>query len=280
MTSISTATPGWLALRAPADDAARSAELARELGRILVARRESAAAPVVLHDLGAGTGSMTRWLAPQLPARQRWVLRDGDADIVEHLDLEAVVDGDGSRIDAEVVVEDLAELPRDAFDGAAAVTASALLDVITYAEAAHIVAACVAAGTPALFSLTVTGAVTLRPSARLDAVEHALSAAFDDHQRRDADGRRMLGPDAVAATAELFAASGWNVRMVPTPWRLKGRDSALTSEWLDGWIDAAVEWRPELADDAEAYRRLRRAQAAAGRLRVMVSHEDLLAWPG
>jgi hypothetical protein len=280
MTSMSTATPDWLALRAPADDAARSTELARELGRLLAARRPSAAAPLVLHDLGAGTGSMTRWLAPQLPGTQRWVLRDGDADIVEHVDLDAVVDADGCRIDADVVVEDLAELPKDAFDGAAAVTASALLDVITHAEAAHIVAACVAADTPALFSLTVTGVVTLRPSARLDAVEQVLSAAFDDHQRRDADGRRMLGPDAVAATAELFAAAGWNVRTVPTPWRLKGRDSALTSEWLDGWIDAAVEWRPDLVDDAEAYRRLRLAQAAAGRLRVMVSHEDLLAWPG
>ena len=279
MTSISTATPDWLALRAPADDAARSTELARELGRMLAARRTSAATPLVLHDLGAGTGSMTRWLAPQLPGRQRWVLRDGDADIVDHLDLDAVVDAAGERIDADVVVEDLAELPRDAFDGAAAVTASALLDVITSAEAAHIVAACVAAGTPALFSLTVTGAVTLRPSARLDAVEHAISAAFDDHQRRDVDGRRMLGPDAAAATAELYAAAGWNVRRAATPWRLKGRDSALTNEWLDGWIDAAVEWRPELADEAEAYRRRRREQAAAGRLRVMVSHEDLLAWP-
>lgn len=280
MTSISTATPGWLALRAPADDAARSTELARELGGMLAARRASAAAPFVLHDLGAGTGSMTRWLAPRLPGRQRWVLRDGDADIVEHLDLSAVVDAAGGPIDADVVVEDLAELPRDAFDGAAAVTASALLDVITAAEAAHIVAACVAAGAPALFSLTVTGAVTLRPSARLDAVEHAISEAFDDHQRRDADGRRMLGPDAVAATADLFAAAGWSVRRASTPWRLQRRDSELTSAWLNGWIDAAVEWRPELTDDAEAYRRLRRAQATAGRLRVTVSHEDLLAWPG
>lgn len=279
MTSISTATAGWLALRAPADDAARSTELAHELGLLLDARRESAAAPLIVHDLGAGTGSMTRWLAPRLPGPQRWVLRDGDADIVEHLDLDAVVDAAGRPIDADVVVEDLAELASDAFQGAAAVTASALLDVITQAEAAHVVAACIAAGTPALFSLTVTGAVRLRPSGRQQTLEHAIAAAFDDHQRRDADGRRMLGPDAVATTAELFAAAGWNVRRAPTPWRLTRRDSALANEWLDGWIDAAVEWRPELADDAEACRRRRRAQVLAGRLRVSVAHEDLLAWP-
>ncbi|WP_349428485.1 SAM-dependent methyltransferase [Microbacterium sp. LWS13-1.2] len=276
MTSISTATAGWLALRAPADDAARSPELAHELARMLAA----VSAPVVLHDLGAGTGSMTRWLAPRLPGPQQWVLRDGDAEIVEHLDLSAVADAAGRPVDAHVVVEDLAELPSETFRGAAAVTASALLDVITRAEAAHVVAACVAAGAPALFSLTVTGAVRLRPSEAHDAVERALGAAFDDHQRRDVDGRRMLGPDAVAVTAGLFADAGWNVRRAATPWRLKRRDGPLVAEWLDGWVAAAVEWRPELAEDAAAYRRRRQAQAAAGRLRVTVSHEDLLAWPG
>ena len=275
MTSISTATAGWLALRAPADDTARSADLAHELARMLAASPK----PLVLHDLGAGTGSMTRWLAPRLPGPQRWVLRDGDADIVEHLDLREVVDDAGRPLDAEVVVEDLAELPRDAFHGATAVTASALLDVITEPEAAHVVAACVDAGTPALFSLSVTGAVRVRPSARHEPVESAVRAAFNEHQRRDAGGRRMLGPYAVPVVAGLFADAGWNVRTAPTPWRLKRRDRVLAVEWLDGWIDAAVEQRPELAGEAEEYRRRRHAQAAAGQLRATVSHEDLLAWP-
>jgi len=296
MTSISTATADWLALRAPADDAARSPELAHELGRMLAA----APGPVLLHDLGAGTGSMTRWLAPRLPGPQQWVLRDGDADIVEHLDLSAVTDAERRSIDTQVVVEDLAALPSGAFHGAAAVTASALLDVITRAEAAHVVAACVAAGTPALFSLTVMGGVRVRaarrhptglrssglhsaaphPSGRDETIERAIAAAFNDHQRRDAEGRRMLGPDAVAVTAALFADAGWHVRRAPTPWRLRRSDRALVAAWLDGWVDAAVEQRPELTQDAEAYRRRRRAHADAAGLRVTVSHEDLLAWPG
>lgn len=275
MTSISTATAGWLALRAPADDAARSADLAHELAGMLA----DVPAPIVLHDLGAGTGSMTRWLAPRLPGAQRWVLRDGDADIVEHLDLRAVVDSSGRPIETEIVVEDLAHLPSDAFHGATAVTASALLDVVTHAEAAHVVAACVAAGTPALFSLSVSGTVRVRPSARHEPVEEAVRAAFNDHQRRDAGGRRMLGPDAVTVVAGLFADAGWNVRRASTPWRLSRRDRELAVAWLDGWIDAAVEQRPELATAAEEYRRRRHAQADAGLLRATVSHEDLLAWP-
>ena len=34
------------------------------------------AAPIVVHDLGSGTGSMMRWLAPLLPGPQTWVLHD------------------------------------------------------------------------------------------------------------------------------------------------------------------------------------------------------------
>lgn len=275
MTSISTATADWLALRARADDRSRSAELARLLARSLHARP----APLVLHDLGAGTGSMTRWLAPFLPGPQHWMLRDGDAGILAAVDLGVAVDASGLPIEADAVVEDLAHLPEDAFHGAAAVTASALLDVVTGDEAARIVAACVSAGTPALFSLSVTGVVRLRPSARRDPAEDALAAAFNDHQRRDADGRRMLGPDAVRTVAGFFAEAGWHVRTVATPWHLDGRDDRLVSEWLDGWIEAAVEQRPELAAVAEECRSLRGAQAAARRLRVTVSHEDLLAWP-
>ena len=287
MTSISTATPDWLALRAPADDDARSAELARALARLIGPASARATdtgrhdvEPIVVHDLGAGTGSMTRWLAPRLPGPQRWVLRDGDAGILAHLDLRSVADDAGRPVRAQTVVEQLGELPRDAFLDATAVTASALLDVVTAAEAERIVASCVAASAPALFSLNVSGVVTLHPSAHADSeLERAIGAAFNDHQRRDADGRRMLGPDAVPVVAGLFVAAGWRVRTAPTPWRLGAADGPLAAEWFDGWVDAAVEQRPDLATAAEDYRRRRRSAAAAGRLRVTVAHEDLLAWP-
>jgi hypothetical protein len=207
------------------------------------------------------------------------VLRDGDAGILQHVDLAPAVDATGAPILSEVVVEDLAELPADAFHGASAVTASALLDVVTGEEAERIVRACLSAGAPALFSLSVTGEVRLRPSDDDDVVESAIARAFNDHQRRDADGRRMLGPDAVGVVADLFRDAGWNVRTAATPWRLGRQHSALVGEWLDGWVDAALEQRPELAPAAEDFRRRGRSQLAAGRLRVDVAHQDLLTWP-
>jgi len=270
MSSVSTATSSWLALRSAADDAARSTELAVLLARLLPS------GPVVLHDLGAGTGGMTRWLAPRLPGPQEWVLRDGDAGILEHLDLDAVADDAGRPIRIITSVEVLEALDSQAFTGASAVTASALLDVVTRDEAARIVDACVAARVPALFSLSVTGVVVLDPADELDA---AIGAAFNAHQRRDADGRRLLGPDAAPALARLFADAGWKVRTSSTPWHLGPADEPLASAWLDGWVAAAVEQRPELAEDAAAYLARRRAQLGGGALRVTVSHQDVLAWP-
>ena len=38
--------------------------------------------PLLVHDLGSGTGSMVRWLAPRLPGPQHWVLHDRDPDLL------------------------------------------------------------------------------------------------------------------------------------------------------------------------------------------------------
>ncbi|MEU5250093.1 hypothetical protein AB0G81_39835, partial [Streptomyces asoensis] len=46
---------------------------------------------------------------------------------------------------------------------------------------------------------------------------------------------------------------------------------------LRGWVGAAVEERPELAERAEAYLAARLAACAAGDLQVTVHHSDLLA---
>jgi trans-aconitate methyltransferase len=68
----------WLALREPADAAARAADLVEHLRRALPATDLR-----VIHDLGCGTGAMARWLAPLLPGPQHWVLHDRDRDLLE-----------------------------------------------------------------------------------------------------------------------------------------------------------------------------------------------------
>jgi hypothetical protein len=270
MSALQQVSPDWLLLRADVDDRSRSSELAREAASLMPPGRQ------VIHDLGSGSGAMMRWLAPQLPGPQRWVLHDADASILEHRDPEPTSDSSGRPVLCRSSVEELAAVDSSALADASLVVASALLDVITFAEARIVVDACVELRAPLLFSLTVSGRVEFDPADELD--EH-FETAFNAHQRREADGRRLLGPDAVGVVADMLVAAGWHVRTVSTPWKLSAADADLVAEWLDGWLGAAVAQDPSLERLAQGYRTKRLAQLATGDLRVMVDHEDLLAWP-
>jgi hypothetical protein len=254
--------PDWLALREPADAAARSADLLGEL----VDR-----APAVIHDLGCGTGSMLRWLAPRLPTPQHWVLHDRDTALLDR----AVADLPPG-VTAETRAGDLTALRAEDLAPAQLVTASALLDMLTAEEVDGIAAACAGAGCPALVAMTVSGEVGIDPPDPLDA---ELAAAFDAHQRRTVDGPRLLGPDAGPAAVEAFTRHGMTVTTRPSPWRLGAAEADLAEEWLRGWISAACAQRPELGGSAVRYLRRRLVARAAGVLRVSVGHVDLLARP-
>ena len=262
----------WLELREDADAAARAREL---VGRLR--QRVPADSPWLIHDLACGSGAMGRWLAPLLPGPQRWVLHDRDADLLSlaAMNLPGPA-ADGAEGVVETRVSDVTQLRSDDFAGATLVTASALLDLLTWDELTTLIHACAAAGCPVLFTLTVTGRVQLLPADPLDA---RVAAAFDAHQRRETPRGRLLGPDAVAAAVEGFRRLGAEVVVRASPWRLETTRSDLAAEWLIGWVDAACEHEPALVLDADLYRRRRLREAAAGALAVTVGHADLLVLP-
>jgi hypothetical protein len=266
-------SPEWLLLREPADAAARSAELAERLGRHL-----SAAATLVIHDLGGGSGAMGRWLAPRLPGPQHWVVHDRDAGLLEL----AVADAPGPAADgAAVTVEarrsDIIRLAPGDLAGASLIVVSALLDMLTADGLAGMLGACTGIGCcPMLLALTVVGRVALTPADPLDA---RLAAAFNAHQRRTTTAGPLLGPDAVAAAVDELRGTGAELVVRPSPWRLGAAHADLTTEWCGGWVAAACEQEPALATEAGAYRDRRLAQAAAGELAVTVDHADLLVLP-
>ena len=266
------AFPEWLRLREPADAAARAPDLVDEVRSLL-----PTGGVVVVHDLGCGSGSMARWLAPQLPEPQHWVMYDRDTDLLALAaqDPPTVASG-GAAVTMETRRRDITRLDPEELTGASLVTASALLDMFTVAELDRFVATCAGAGSPTMVGLSVTGRVELTPPGALDG---AVADAFNAHQRRDPGGGRLLGPDAVRVAADAFRARGVEVLVRPSPWQLGPAETDLMTEWFNGWVGAAVEQRPELAADVATYAERRLAEAAAGRLSVTVHHEDLLALP-
>lgn len=254
----------WLGLREPADAAARSTDLPGLL---------RTGGTLVVRDLGCGTGSMARWLAPRLPGPQRWILQDRDPALLAYAAAHVpAAAADGSPVTVETVEGDVTTLTAADLSGVSLVTCSALLDLFTADEVTALADVCVAAGTPVLFTLSVDGEVTFDPPHPLDA---AVSAAFNEHQRRETGGRWLLGPEAVGAAAEAFAKAGAAVTTRPSPWRLGAEHAALTAEWLRGWVGAAADQRPDLATDE--YLAARLEAAAAGTLKVTVGHQDLFA---
>lgn len=265
-------SPAWLALREPADAAARSLELASRL---------AGAAPDggawVIHDLACGTGSMGRWLAPLLPGAQRWVLHDRDGELLRIAGADAPsASGDGASVSVKPRRSDITRLDPSDIAGASLITASALLDLMAAPELDRLIATCATARCPLLFTISVTGRVALEP---VDPLDGAIAAAFNAHQRRDTGAGRLLGPDAVSAAVERLCREPVEVLVRPSPWRLGAANRELTVAWLEGWLSAAREHEPPLHEAAAAYRSRRLAQARAGELCVAVDHADVLAMP-
>jgi len=220
---------------------------------------------------------MGRWLAPQLDGPQHWVLHDRDPDLLAHAAAALPVgSADGHVVTVETRLDDITRLGVDDLLGASLLTASALLDMMAAEELDRFVATCAAAGCPVLVTISVVGRVELTPSDPLDDV---VTEAFNDHQRRTTGGRRLLGPDAVTYAADAFERLGLEVVVHPSPWHLGPDETALTMEWLTGWVGAACEQRPDLVAATADYTPRRLAAAAMGRLGVTLHHLDLLALP-
>lgn len=265
-------SPEWLALREPADAAARAAELVD-----LALAKLPVATPLMIHDLGCGTGSMARWLAPRLPGTQHWIMHDLDFDLLAKAAADAPGAGaDGSAVTCETRQGDVSLLTTRELAGASLFTASALLDMLTADELERLTSACVAAGCPALLTVSVVGRIDMTPADPLDDV---IGKAFDDHQRRVSGDRRLLGPDAVRAAVDSFDRQGAEVIVRASPWYLGAAQTRLAQEWFVGWLGAACEQRPALTALTAVYFDRRMAELADGRLRVTVHHDDLLAFP-
>lgn len=247
----------WLALREPADRAARDAGLLARAAALAGPR------PVIL-DLGCGTGSTLRAMRPHLPGQTLWRLADLDADLLARAATEAPGRATTHRLD----LRDLNALP---LGEVTLVTASALLDLMPAYWVEALAAHLMAARLPFYAALSYDGIMEWQPPLPDD---DAITRAFNDHQRRDKGLGPALGPAAASRAPAIFAAAGFAVTTANSPWRIGADQQDLHNALVQGIASAAAE---QGASNAEAWATRRAPLAASDR--CVIGHGDMLAVP-
>lgn len=251
-------SPHWLALREPFDSAGRNAALARQFAAALPDR------PLIV-DLGAGTGSNLRYLAPLIGAAARFRLVDDDAVL-----LSGIAGGAG----VETMQCDLVRGLPASVAGAAAITCAALMDLVSAAWFDQLAAIAAQRRTPLLLALSVDGRCVFSPA---DADDALVMGAFARDQGRSKGFGAALGAQAPAYMRARLAGQGARVQLAASDWRLEPGAPAMLRVFLDGLAEAAARAAPDEAARIADWLARRRTQIERWSLAVTVGHQDLLA---
>jgi SAM-dependent methyltransferase len=283
----------WLALREPADAAARSERLLQA-----VAARFAPETNLTVLDVGAGTGSNARYLAERLHPQQQWLLVDHDPSllieasqrlrtwgesrglVVSRDEAAWRVEGEGLAVTFTTKLVDLADLSSasELFLDRRLVTASALLDLVSAAWVETLASECRVVGAAGLFALTYDGRIHCSPE---EPGDDDIRLLVNEHQRGDKGFGEALGPSASTVAAECFGALGYAVEREASDWHLEPDAAELQRQLIDGWSRAAVQIAPARSAFIREWTDRRLAHVLDGHSRLVVGHEDLAVWlPG
>jgi SAM-dependent methyltransferase len=263
-------TADWLSLREPVDHRSRSAPVLAAVTRWVAGRER-----LRVVDLGCGSGSNLRYLLPRLPVQQEWVCIDQDAELLERL-VAAAPDsprlaGLSTRLGSLRCLDLLADIAPSTL-----VSASALLDLVSAAWLADLVALCRRKGAALLVATTYDGRVDLHPKHPDD---DWMMTEFNTDQRRDKGLGPALGPDAARTLRQLGEAQGFRLHQGRSDWRLDRTDRALAAHLIAGWVEAVERRRRSESARIRAWHGQRQAALAAGELLIRVGHQDLFLAP-
>ena len=243
----------WLALREPADQAAR------DVGLMQKAAVLASDTPTVL-DLGSGTGSTVRAFGSLLPTSTNWTLVDIDSELL------AIA---GQMIPTARMHEaDLREVNQLPVEGIDLVTGSALLDLVTEQWLKEISQRF---EVPFYFALTYDGRMRWEPAASED---EQITASFNLHQQKDKGMGEALGPRAAEVAVRVFEQAGFEVFVADSDWELTSADSDLHIELLRGIASAASEMG-DLMSEQWLQDKLQKIDS----LSCTIGHTDILAIP-
>ena len=275
----------WLALREPFDHAARNVGLALRLVRALPKKPW-------LVDLGAGTASLFRFLAPLIGGAQSWTFVDADPALLDEAfnvnaewadaigyrisstDSTLTIHAPGGDWQLDGELHDLAEMPGALpFREADAVVCSALLDLVSPRWIEQLATSL---RVPFYAALSVDGRDTWLPRHPAD---HVVHAGFRRDQGRDKGFGRALGPNAPSAATRIFAAHGFHVASAPSDWVIARGALMMAHNLVLGAEGAAGAALPGRRATIAAWGDARQKQAMAMRLAIRIGHRDILALP-
>lgn len=271
----------WLALREPADHAARNRAVAKAVEEHFRDREE-----IGVVDLGCGTGSNVRATMALLPECQDWYVVDWDTALlataltrmeswaqeieIREADL-ITLRRDGRMLAVETVRADLnADLANVLRPGIDLVTAAAFFDLVSAVWIDRFASALAKRRLPLYTVLTYDGREHWSPPHPLDT---AVLTAFHAHQGRDKGFGPAAGPKAADALVDAFRRHGYEVVTGESPWRLGPESAELIGQLAGGIAGAAVETGLVTPADGTRWAQAR-AQATA-----IVGHVDLFAYP-
>lgn len=280
----------WLALREPADHRARHTELCEQMTAYCNTTQptlgHTAEQPFRIVDLGCGSGSNLRAIAPALPEHQHWTLVDYDpallmaarqalsqwADQVLISDTLAHSIGlvkDHKHIEVTFLQEDLAaNIERVLAMPVDLVTAAAFFDLVS---PDWLVRFCQALTVPVYTVLTYDGTeIWMPPHAADDAMLHA----FHAHQATDKGFGLSAGPRATDIMHLALASRGFNVQIASSPWQLRGSDRDLMSALASGSAAAVAETKLVTNEHIQEWLSTRLSAQSC-----QIGHWDLFATP-
>lgn len=252
----------WLALREPVDHRSRNLALQAQVIQFLGQINTAASDSICVTDLGSGTGSNLRALAPHFGPKQSWTLVDYDADLLlsarssfitwadsvvsaNEVESKSTTSGlihpltitkNSKTIAIEFQYADLVhdyhailEQPADL------ITAAAFFDLVAESWLSEF---CAALTKPLYTVLTYDGKETWEPPNALDA---DVLRAFHAHQCTDKGFGAAVGPTGADRLQSLLRAQGFTTICAPSPWAMDQHDRALIEQLAIGTARAVRE---------------------------------------